>query len=76
MGLPVAFRKSFGGNVGVYLGACKACVTEHLLHDAKVGAAVEEVRGGCVAQSVWASRPAAGLLLELACDETVHRVLW
>ena len=57
--------------MGVDLGAAEARVTEHLLHHPEVGAAVEQVRGGAVAQRMGPARPSAGLLLQLSRDQPV-----
>jgi hypothetical protein len=59
VGGPIALPQALGGDVRVDLRRAEARVPEELLHGAEVGAAVEEVGGGRVAERVGAGRPRA-----------------
>ena len=60
MGLTVGLREALGRDVRIDLRAVQARVAEHLLHDAQIGSAVEQVGGRTVPQRVRAGRmPAA-----------------
>ncbi len=52
MGGAVALLEPFGRNMSVVLRRREARVPQHLLHGAKVGAAIEEVGGGGMAEGV------------------------
>ena len=52
MGEPVGGSQLLGGDVRVDLSGAEARVAEELLHGAEVGPAVEQMRGGGVAQRV------------------------
>ena len=72
MGLTVGLREALGRDVRLDLRAVQARVAEHLLHDAQICPAVEQVGGRTVPQRVRPFRPAAGLLLELARYQPVY----
>jgi hypothetical protein len=75
MGLLIGPPEAVGADVGVELGRRQRGVTEELLHRAQVGASLEQMGRGSVAQPVWADVGSAGHLGDEAMDEGADRAL-